>query len=143
MRLAAGHLAPVEQNLAGAGPQEAVQQVEQRGLAGPVGTDDAEDLVLPQLEADILHGLQSTEGARQVTHFEDDIACPGGPLWSQWHEFGGGAARDIRCARASRNRRRRSLAQEVAYFPEQAFRREQDDADDGEPVNHALNAGKA
>ena len=39
-------LAAVEQNLARARPQEAVQQVEQRGLAGAVGADDAEDLVL-------------------------------------------------------------------------------------------------
>ena len=80
VRLAAGHVAAVEQNFAGAGPQESVEQVEQRGLAGAVGADDAEDLVSPQLEADILHGLQSAEGARQVAHFEDDIAGPGDRL---------------------------------------------------------------
>src|SRR6185369_3554112 len=64
MRLAAGHLASVEENLARTRPKESIQQVEQRGLAGPVGTDDPKDLVSPQLEADILDGFQSTEGTR-------------------------------------------------------------------------------
>ena len=145
MRLAAGHLAPVEQNFAGTGPQESVQQVEHRGLAGAVGADDSKDLVSSQLEADFLHGLQSAEGARQVANFEDDIAGSGGSLGTRWRRCGGdgGRNRDIRCARRCRSRQRRPLAQEIAHFPEQALRREQDDAYDGEAVNHALNAGKA
>ena len=73
MRLAARHVAPVEENFAGAGPQESVQQVEQRGLAGAVGTDDSKDLVSPQFEADVLDGFQSAEGTRQVADLENDI----------------------------------------------------------------------
>ncbi len=63
VRLAARHVAAVEQDFAGARPQEAVQEIEQRGLAGAVRADDPEDLVAPQLEADILHRFQAAEGA--------------------------------------------------------------------------------
>ena len=59
-------------------------------LPAPLGPMMPRISSLPQLEADILHGLQSAEGARQVTHLEHDIACPGGPLGPQRHEFGGG-----------------------------------------------------
>jgi hypothetical protein len=82
MRLAAGHFATIEENFARARPQEPVQQVEQRGLAGPVGTDDPEDLISSQLEADVLNGFQSAEGTRQVADFKNDVACSGGSLGS-------------------------------------------------------------
>src|SRR6266436_3488895 len=77
MRLAARHVAAVDQHFARARPQEAVQYVEERGLAGAVGADNAEDLVSAQLETDILNRFQSAKGAREVADFQDDIARRG------------------------------------------------------------------
>ena len=44
-------LRPSSRICAGIGPEEAVEQVEDRGLAGAVGADDAEDLALRNVEA--------------------------------------------------------------------------------------------
>ena len=68
---------PSSRTSPGARPQEAVEQVEQRGLARAVRPDDAEDLVPAQLEADILHGLQPAEGTREVADLEHDVAGRG------------------------------------------------------------------
>ena len=52
------------------GDEEAVQHVEERGLAGAVGPDDAEDLALAHLEADVRQGLQTDERLRDAAHVE-------------------------------------------------------------------------
>ena len=78
MRLAGEHVAALEQDFAAIGPQEAIQQIEQRGLAGAVRADDAEDLVSVELEADVLDGLQPAERRREIADLENDIYLPGG-----------------------------------------------------------------
>jgi uncharacterized protein (DUF4415 family) len=61
MWLAGKHVATLDQDLAAVGPQKAIQQIEQRRLAGAVGADDAQNLVTMELEADVLDGLQAPE----------------------------------------------------------------------------------
>src|SRR6185437_2261484 len=60
VRLARKHVASLDQDFTSVGSQKAVQQIEQRGLACAVRTDDAQDLVSVELEADVLDGLQAT-----------------------------------------------------------------------------------
>src|SRR5207253_6698082 len=53
-RRLADELAAVELDAAGTGDDEAVERVEERRLAGAVGSDDAEDLALADLERNLL-----------------------------------------------------------------------------------------
>ena len=52
----------VQKNLAGTGRLESIEQIEQRGLARAIRSDDAEDRSLGNVEADILYGFQSAKG---------------------------------------------------------------------------------
>ena len=47
------------------------QKVEDRGLAGAVGTDEARDLGAAEGEVEVLHGLQAAEGDAEVDALED------------------------------------------------------------------------
>ncbi|MGY4486384.1 hypothetical protein ACVWWR_005575 [Bradyrhizobium sp. LM3.2] len=134
-------VAAVDQNLALVRLQEAVEEIEQRGLAGTVGADDAEDLVLVQLEADILHGLEATERAREVANLKHDLAGRGALLRAglQCRHVGGGRSRSV----VDRCFGRIPFAQEIAQFPKEAFRCQQDHADNGKAEDDALDAGDA
>jgi hypothetical protein len=57
---------PVEQDPAAVGSRVAGDQVEQRGLAGAVGADDAEDFAFLDLEGDILVGADAAESLAQM-----------------------------------------------------------------------------
>ena len=61
MWLAGEQSRPSNSDLAAIGPQKAIEQIEQRRLAGAVRADDAENLVSVELEADVLDGLQPPE----------------------------------------------------------------------------------
>src|SRR6185437_710193 len=130
--LAAEHIPALEGDRAAVAPQEAVEQVEERRLAGAVGADDAEDLALADGESHLLHRAQSTEGLGEIADDEDRLAGAGGS----------GVRRLGRGLRPSRRRWRRPPPSEaaVAQPPEQPFRRQQDDEDDGEAEDDALDA---
>src|ERR1700730_6121970 len=53
---------------------EAVDDVEQRGLAGAVRADQREDLMPPDVEADLLQGLDPAKGEADPLGFEDRLA---------------------------------------------------------------------
>src|SRR5262249_19770856 len=57
-----------------AGAIAAGDAVEHRGLAGPVGPDDGEDLALLHLEADVAQRAHTAEADRYVRHLEDGRA---------------------------------------------------------------------
>ena len=89
VRLQAEDAAPIEQHVARARRDEAVQQVERRGLARAVGADDAEDHALADAEADVVDRLEAAEVLRQTAHFEDDLignrcGAPHSPEESFW-----------------------------------------------------------
>src|SRR5690606_2552113 len=51
---------------------DAVDDIEHRRLAGPVGADDGADLALQYVEADVGECLDPAEGQRHVVHREQD-----------------------------------------------------------------------
>ena len=53
-------------DLSGGGLVEALDTGQQRGLAGAVGADDAEDLTIGDLEADVVDGGQAAEATGDV-----------------------------------------------------------------------------
>src|ERR1700682_6526107 len=61
----------LEANAALVGRDETVEHVEQRRLAGAVGTDDAQALSGMNIETDILQRLQSSKRYRDVAHLKD------------------------------------------------------------------------
>ena len=69
-RRLADELAAVELDAAGTGDDEAVERVEERRLAGAVGSDDAEDLALADLERNLLQRAEPSETHRHVVHGE-------------------------------------------------------------------------
>ncbi len=46
-------------------------QVEGRGLPGPVGADDPHDLSLFRAEGEVIHRTDAAEGLGQSAHFEE------------------------------------------------------------------------
>src|SRR3569833_4600966 len=65
VRSFARHVASIDQHLALAWLQESIEEIEQRGLASDVGSDDAEDVVYVELEAEVLNSRESEEGPRE------------------------------------------------------------------------------
>ena len=59
-----GHVLAADADVARGRRVEAGHAVEERGLAGAVGADEADDLVLVDGEADVLQGLQAAEADR-------------------------------------------------------------------------------
>ena len=53
------------------GVLEAGDQIEDRGLAGAVGADQAQHLAAVELEADVVDGADTAEVLRQAPYFED------------------------------------------------------------------------
>src|ERR1700733_3857609 len=144
VRLAVRHVAAVNENFAPIRPQEAVEQIEHRGLAGAVGADNSEDLVSPQFEADIPDGLQPTESTRQVADLENHVIRHRGPLGTRTRRlcWAGAGARRTERAGYYHGVRRRPFAPKIAKLPEQPLGCDQYDAYDRESENHPLNAGK-
>jgi hypothetical protein len=62
---------PVEVDRAGSGPVDPGEEVEQRGLAGPVRADDPEELALGNLEADIGDDGGAADVEPEVARGED------------------------------------------------------------------------
>jgi hypothetical protein len=60
----------VEQDLPRGRALRAGDHAEQRGLAGAVGTDDAEDLALAQVEVDAVEGAQPAEPLGETAGLE-------------------------------------------------------------------------
>ena len=58
----------VKQDTAGAWPQHAADDVEQGGLSGAIGADDAADFTPRHGEADVGYGLEATEILADVFH---------------------------------------------------------------------------
>jgi len=57
----------LEVDLAGAGGEQAGDEVEHRGLAGAVGADEAVDAASGYFEADVLQHVQAAEMLADVT----------------------------------------------------------------------------
>ena len=57
----AGNVLPVQQHLAAGGLVDTGNNVEEGGLARAVGADDAGDGALPDVQAHVLHGLDTAE----------------------------------------------------------------------------------
>src|SRR4029077_19792905 len=79
VRRTAGDVAAVEPDPAGAWTHPACDQVEQRGLARPVGADDRVAVALVDLEVHGLDGAETAEALAQVLHLQEDLA-PGNGL---------------------------------------------------------------
>ena len=65
LRRKTGDDLPIETDLAGIGPVEPGHEIEQRGLAGAVRADDADQIALGEVEIDAVDGGQSAEAPRQ------------------------------------------------------------------------------
>ena len=61
-----GHLLPGKANAAGSGQVQAGDEIEQRGLAGAVRTDDREDETGRHRQAHVIDRTHAAEGDRQV-----------------------------------------------------------------------------
>src|SRR4029077_11311237 len=85
-RLLADQLAAVELDAAGVGDDEAVERVEERRLAGAVGSDDAEDLAGADLERNVVQRLEPSETHRHVVHGEQNGRLAVGPCAASTHE---------------------------------------------------------
>ena len=64
------HVAAQEENPAGCRSHEAADRIEDRGLAGPVGTDETENLALMQLEGCPVNRLHTAEAHHHVAERE-------------------------------------------------------------------------
>src|SRR5439155_9668113 len=71
VRRVARDLASVELDGSGRRPVEPRQQVEERGLPGPVGPDDAEELAFRHLEADIGDDRRAADVEPEAPRRED------------------------------------------------------------------------
>ena len=69
----------VEQDLARVRGVEARDEIEERGLAGPVRADDADELVLVNREIDGVHGRQAAEAPGQAADLEQHHTVPNRP----------------------------------------------------------------
>ena len=92
------------------------------------------------VEADVLHRLEATERLRQALHRQQHLArwrhAPAGGMRLGWRERCG------RCRHFRRHRGRcRRALEAIAQRPEHALRRHQNDDNDGDAVDHALDAG--
>ena len=61
----------LDQDLAGVGGVGARQHAHQRGLAGAVAADEADDLARPQVDRDPVHGVHAAEGDPDVAHLDE------------------------------------------------------------------------
>src|SRR5262249_5188930 len=71
------HPAPphaAERHAAPARVIDAVDDVQERALAGAVGADDRADLALPDLERHVREGRDAAEGERDVLDAEQDVS---------------------------------------------------------------------
>ena len=85
VRLAAGQFAAVEHELATVGRVGAGEHVEERGLAGAVGADQAVDLTLVDGERDLGQRVQAAEAFADVAGFEQGDHCaPSRFMFSAW-----------------------------------------------------------
>src|SRR5437763_15623258 len=71
VRLAAHHVAAIDENLPRIRPQKTVEKVEKRCLARSVRSDDAENRAFADREADILHSAQAAERFRDPARLQD------------------------------------------------------------------------
>ena len=73
------HGPTAQQDFPAIGDEKSVEHVEERGLAGAVGPDDAEDLVLANREAHVAQRLQSEKGLGHLADDEQIAADHGRP----------------------------------------------------------------
>src|SRR5262249_55314438 len=66
-----GDVAAIERNRAGQWREEPADQVEKRGLAGAVGTDDGAQLAFFHAHRYVAHGHQAAEAATDLVDFEN------------------------------------------------------------------------
>src|SRR5262249_27819856 len=78
VRWQAGDVLVLVPKAAGARRREARDDVEQRGLAGSIGSDEAEQLTPWHAERDGVDGHDAAEGARHIVHNEQ--VGRGGPI---------------------------------------------------------------
>ena len=71
MRLQPADFGSGEAHDAAVGGQESVDDIEQRGLAGAVRTDDAVDRAFRHRQCDALDRLEAAERARHIVEFEN------------------------------------------------------------------------
>src|SRR5262245_52463784 len=143
VRPAAHHVAAVEQDLAGIGAQESVEQVEDRGLAGAVRADNAEDGARGDIEAHVLHRLEAAEALGQAAHRQQKSGARGGRFWGGQN---GAWEVDLAAFPTSYSpfptrQLRPAAPDEVARLPEHPLWRGEDQDDDGEAVDDVLDAG--
>ena len=72
--LVAGDRAARERDLAAVGAKRPREQIEHRGLAGAVRSDQSEDFAGPDLEADIVDGDETAKSPLRVAHLEKQRA---------------------------------------------------------------------
>src|SRR4029077_2293229 len=70
-RLFAGDVRAAKRDRSGLRRVDAVDQIEQRRLAGAVRPDQAQNFSLAEHEAEIVHGLQAAEALADVVELKD------------------------------------------------------------------------
>ena len=121
------------------GGQETVDHVEERGLAGAVWPDDAVDCPLGHGQADPVDGLETAEGAHDAIELQQGFApqaarghsgvraCIDDTSTRRWRRYGDGG-----CRPAHRKA--------ISDAPIDAVRRQENNGDDGDAVDHPLDA---
>ena len=74
VRVDAGEGRPAPAHRAARGPHEAADHVEQRGLAGPVGADHADDLAACHVERDVVERGEAAEAHAHLLDPQRDLA---------------------------------------------------------------------
>jgi hypothetical protein len=83
MRCEAAHRHTVQADAARRRPLEAPDDLQQRALAGPVGTDDGDDLAVVDPEGDACNGREAAEALGDRVNLEEQLgsaattACTG------------------------------------------------------------------
>src|SRR5208283_6145891 len=70
-----GDAPPLETDCAAGGGDEAGDEVEQRGLAGPVGTDDAEDFLVANAQGMVVDGAKPSKVLGQSVDLKKKPLC--------------------------------------------------------------------
>src|ERR1700755_276404 len=68
-----GDILPLVKNLAGGGLQKLGQQIEARGFAGPIRTDQRMNAATADFETDIANGKEAREFLGQSVGFENEL----------------------------------------------------------------------
>ena len=118
-----GNVFALEENDAFVGMEKAADQIEDRGFAGAVGTDDEQYLARVHRERNVLHRPEPAKALGDVLHFENGRHWAAPP--SSWLRFGV-------CRRLG------ALAEAVLQSADNAFRQEEHHHDNQNAIDQKM-----